>query len=35
MTALVPPAWFGEQGAPAYISYLLTRAPLVPEVIRL
>jgi hypothetical protein len=35
VTALVPPAWFGEQGAPAYISYLLTRGPLVPEVIRL
>ena len=35
VTALVPPAWFGEQGASAYISYLRTRVPLVPELIRL
>jgi hypothetical protein len=30
----VPPAWFGERGADAYVDQLLTRAPLVPEVIR-
>ena len=34
VTALVPPGWFGEQGPPAYVSHLLARAPLVPEVIR-
>ncbi len=34
VTGLVPPAWFGERGAGAYVSHLLTRAPLVPEVIR-
>jgi HipA-like kinase len=34
VTALVPPAWFGGRGAGAYVSHLLTRAPLVPEVIR-
>ena len=30
----VPPAWFGERGADAYVEHLLRRAPLVPEVIR-
>ena len=34
VTGLVPPAWFGEHGPPGYVSYLLDRAPLVPEVIR-
>jgi len=34
VTADVPPDWFGERGADAYIEYLLRRAPLVPEVIR-
>jgi hypothetical protein len=34
VAALVPPGWFGERGAAAYVSYLLERAPLVPEVIR-
>jgi hypothetical protein len=34
VTSLVPAAWFGERGAAAYISHLLARAPLVPEVIR-
>jgi hypothetical protein len=34
VTALVPAAWFGERGAAAYVSHLLARAPLVPEVIR-
>jgi hypothetical protein len=31
----VPPEWFGERGADAYVEQLLSRAPLVPEVIRL
>jgi hypothetical protein len=34
ITADVPPEWFGERGAGAYVDQLLTRAPLVPEVIR-
>jgi hypothetical protein len=34
VTALVPAGWFGERGAAAYVSHLLERAPLVPEVIR-
>jgi hypothetical protein len=34
VTALVPPAWFGEHGPAAYVAHLLARAPLVPEVIR-
>jgi HipA-like protein len=34
VTADVPPDWFGERGADAYIEHLLRRAPLVPEVIR-
>ena len=34
MTADVPPDWFGERGADAYVDQLLRRAPLVPEVIR-
>jgi hypothetical protein len=34
VTALVPPAWFGDRGADAYVEHLLQRAPLVPEVIR-
>jgi HipA-like protein len=35
VTGDVPPEWFGERGADAYIAQLLNRAPLVPEVIRL
>ena len=35
VTASVPPQWFGERGADAYISQLLERAPVVPEVIQL
>jgi len=35
VTADVPPEWFGERGADAYVAQLLGRAPLVPEVIRL
>jgi hypothetical protein len=35
VTALVPPEWFGERGAEAYLEHLLQRAPIVPEVIRL
>jgi hypothetical protein len=34
VTALVPPEWFGERGAEAYLEHLLQRAPIVPEVIR-
>jgi len=34
VTALVPPAWFGDRGAYAYVEHLLLRAPIVPEVIR-
>ncbi len=34
VTALVPPAWFGDRGAEAYVEHLLLRAPIVPEVIR-
>ncbi len=34
VTADVPPEWFGERGADAYVELLARRAPLVPEVIR-
>ena len=34
VTRDVPEEWFGERGADAYVSQLLDRAPLVPEVIR-
>jgi hypothetical protein len=34
VTALVPPEWFGDRGADAYVEYLALRAPVVPEVIR-
>jgi hypothetical protein len=34
VTGLVPGEWFGERGADAYVSQLLERAPIVPEVIR-
>ena len=34
VTVLVPPEWFGERGADAYVEHLLQRAPIVPEVIR-
>lgn len=34
VTSLVPAAWFGERGPAAYVSHLMARAPLVPEVIR-
>jgi hypothetical protein len=34
VAALVPPEWFGDRGAEAYVEHLLLRAPLVPEVIR-
>jgi hypothetical protein len=34
ITGDVPPEWFGERGADAYVAQLLDRAPLVPEVIR-
>jgi hypothetical protein len=34
VTGLVPPQWFSERGAPAYVAHLLERAPLVPAVIR-
>jgi hypothetical protein len=34
VTALVPPGWFGDRGAEAYVEQLLQRAPIVPEVIR-
>jgi hypothetical protein len=33
-TQAVPPEWFGERGADAYVELLLQRAPIVPEVIR-
>ncbi len=35
VTALVPPGWFGDRGAEAYVEHLLLRTPIVPEVIRL
>ena len=34
VTALVPPGWFGDRDADAYVEHLLQRAPVVPEVIR-
>jgi hypothetical protein len=34
VTAEVPPQWFGERGAGAYVDLLARRAPLVAEVIR-
>jgi HipA-like protein len=34
VTALVPPGWFGDRGAEAYVEQLFQRAPIVPEVIR-
>jgi len=34
VTALVPGEWFGDRGASAYTEHLLTRAPIVLEVIR-
>ena len=34
MTGLVPPEWFGDRGAGAYVEQLRQRAPIVPEVIR-
>jgi len=34
VTALVPPEWFGDRGADAYVEHLLQRTPIVPEVIR-
>jgi HipA-like kinase len=34
VTALVPPEWFGDRGADAYVEHLLLRAPIVPEVTR-
>jgi hypothetical protein len=34
VTGQVPPEWFGERGADAYIEQLARRAPLVPEVTR-
>jgi hypothetical protein len=34
VTALVPPGWFGDRGADAYVEHLVQRAPIVPEVIR-
>jgi hypothetical protein len=34
VTALVPPEWFGDRGAGAYVEHLLLRVPVVPEVIR-
>ena len=34
VTRDVPEEWFGERGPDAYVSQLLDRAPLVPEVIR-
>jgi hypothetical protein len=34
ITGDVPPDWYGERGADAYVAQLLDRAPLVPEVIR-
>lgn len=35
VTASVPAQWFGEHGADAYVDQLLTRAPVVPEVVKL
>jgi len=35
VTACVPPEWFGERGAGAYVELLHERVPLVPGVIRL
>ena len=35
VAAEVPPDWFGERGADAYVEQLVKRAPLVPAVIRL
>ena len=35
VVADVPPEWFGERGADAYVAHLARRAPLVSEVIRL
>jgi hypothetical protein len=35
VVADVPPEWFGERGADAYVAHLAQRAPLVSEVIRL
>ena len=34
VTTLVPPGWFGDRGADAYVEHLLQRASIVPEVIR-
>ena len=34
VTGCVPAEWFGERGADAYVDQLVSRAPLVPEVIR-
>jgi hypothetical protein len=34
VSGLVPPEWFGDRGADAYVEYLALRAPVVPEVIR-
>ena len=34
VTVDVPGEWFGDRGADAYTGHLLSRAPLVPEVIR-
>jgi hypothetical protein len=34
VAGLVPPEWFGDRGADAYVEYLALRAPVVPEVIR-
>ncbi len=34
VTALVPPEWFGDRGAEAYVEQLSQRAPIVPEAIR-
>ena len=34
VTGLVPPEWFGDRGADAYLEQLIQRAPIVPEVIR-
>ena len=34
VAALVPPEWFGDRGAEAYVEHLLLRTPIVPEVIR-
>ena len=35
VTALVPPGWFGDRGAEAYVEHLQLRTPIVPAVIRL